>query len=390
MPCALCSSNDQELLWELPQLPITECYGSYDPEFEAYDQALMLCGQCGHVQLANQLPVDKLYTKNEYAYRTGQAVGTPKRVKSFVEFCYRSINADDISVVDIGGNDQSLLDAFEQNVAYKALVDPIRKDQDGESIDNIDIFGRFIEEMDLASDLSVPPNVVVCTHTLEHVANPQTFIEQLFKQCGPDTLYFFEVPCVESMVRECRFDAVFHQHIHYFSLASFARLINEAGGVLIDHAYNEQATLGGALMVAFRLASIEEGANKKLVDLDIQGFRELFKDNKQKFIAKMAAINELVSSTDKPLYGFGASLMLPSLLYHLDVAPTRFTAILDDDEQKQGWQYKNLNLSITSPKHIDVPANAEFMVTSVENTQPILKRLEDFSPASVLVPLVGS
>ena len=167
--CGICESTELDRLWHLPNMPITECYGEFDANFPSFDQELLICNDCGHVELANKLPASDLYNINEYAYRTGEATNTPIRVTSFIDFCSPYIPEKCLSIVDIGGNDQSLLDNFSENVICKTLIDPIRVDQHGQTIRGVNILGKLIEDIHLDTDLSQAADIIFCTHTLEHI-----------------------------------------------------------------------------------------------------------------------------------------------------------------------------------------------------------------------------
>ena len=386
-PCGVCDRHEFKILWKLPELPLTECFGPYDPDFRAYDQALMICSYCGHAQLEERLPTEALYSANEYAYRTGKAHGTPKRLNSFINFCNKQLDKkNDLSVIDIGGNDQTLLKSFSDQALNLALIDPIRQEDDGKLINGVNIYGRFVEQMNLIDDIQTPPDLVVCTHTLEHIADPIKLLQQLFEQCPKECLFVFEVPCLDSMVKQLRFDAVFHQHFHYFSLKSLKNLVSQAGGEIIAHDYNDFATLGGSIMIAFRFKNhiVNVEANPL-----VEGFCALFDANKKKFTDYMSALKQAIDCDKSSLYGFGASLMLPVLLYHLDIKEERFTYVIDDDPLKHGWQYKNLNLLIGHPDKLSIAEGERFMVTSVENTMPILNRIESFNPEFVYAPIAS-
>ena len=383
--CGICKNKQLSLLWDLPKLPLTECFGTYDPEFPCYDQQLMICDYCGHVQLDNRLEAEVLYTENEYSYRTANAFSTPKRIKSFVDFCYQFINNEEkLSIVDIGGNDQTLLNTFGPKT-HRTLIDPIRTSDDGMMVGGVHIIGRFIEEINLLDEIIPSPNLIICTHTLEHIQDPYNFLQQLSNQCPTDCVFIFEVPCLKSMVKASRFDAVFHQHLHYFSLHSLTNLIESLGGSILGHSYNAIATMGGSIMIAFRF----DGKAKNIRKMNnIPALINHFNIQKSGFQNRMNDISEEINGNR--IYGFGASLMLPTLLYHLNIEAEAFHVILDDDSQKNGWQYKNLNLTIIDPKKENVPRDQVFMVTSLENAVPIANRIKSFSPRKVLVPMVDN
>ena len=51
--CSLDGSRNLEMIWELPNYPLTEAFGEYQNNYPVFDQALMICTDCGHVQLQN-------------------------------------------------------------------------------------------------------------------------------------------------------------------------------------------------------------------------------------------------------------------------------------------------------------------------------------------------
>jgi hypothetical protein len=71
---------------------------------------------------------------------------------------------------------------------------------------------------------------------------------------------------------------------------------------------------------------------------------------------------------------FGASLLLPTLNYHLNGLIERIGLIHDDDPKKSGNGYKNLRVEISSDFSEFNPQN-RILITSLENTAAIAKSL---------------
>tara|TARA_B100001059_G_scaffold189256_1_gene191895 strand:- start:22359 stop:23603 length:1245 start_codon:yes stop_codon:yes gene_type:complete len=394
--CGVCGAIDVSTLWDLPDLPLSECFGAYDPEFPSFDQALQQCDACGHMQLRKCLQPSDLYTQSEYAYRSTKATGTPLRVKSFTEFCLEQVDSNEgLSVVDIGGNDQALLNAFSVETERLELIDPIRMADNGKIIDGVVINGCFVEEMNLDSDLRYRPSLVVCAHTLEHIEKPIYFLRKIFQECPPNCVFVFEVPCASRMIENARFDAIFHQHLHYFSLRDLERLITRAGGMVTSYRYNAQPTLGGSIMVACKshVASGKNNKTKLYVDHDamvnVEALSRNFFEKKRKFQNFMKNLRaQIIERDGSKLYGYGASLMLPNLLYHLDLPAETFSLVIDDDQQKDGWQYKNLNLSIRFCDSEEIIRKQKILVTSVENANILYERARNFEPERIYLPVI--
>jgi cyclopropane-fatty-acyl-phospholipid synthase len=384
--CGICKGTSFHEIWDLPQFPLTERFGKYSPEKKlAYDQKLLMCAECGHVQLGYQLSPEILYTSTEYSFRTSASASARSGVAFFLNFL-QSIVKERLfrSLVDVGGNDLYLAQLLKDKVAERTVIDPICSSTDGQKIDGIRVYGRFIENVDLKKDL-LPPDLVACRHTLEHIANPRDVLLQLFEQCAPDCLYFFEIPCFENLVEGMRFDAVFHQHYHYYDLPVFKRLLWETGGEYIAHAYNHQGSCGGALVIAFRKALHKQ----EKPFLDIPTRLNFIKSRLQDFLQMMSVQSRLLAALPGKVFGFGASLMLVTLAYHLKTDLSKLTCILDDDSNKEGMTYENLPVTVRHPQYLTPPQDACYLITSLENARPIFKRIQEFKPRRVLTPIIS-
>lgn len=383
--CGVCSDKDLELLWDLPNLPFTERFGRFEPlNAKGEDQALLICRRCGHVQLGIQISPEILYDST-YSFRTGQSASATMGTAVFVEFLSRIAGGRRFrSALDIGGNDQYLAKILQERADNVCVVDPVCVEQDGQMIDGVKIIGRFIGQVDLNRDLE-QPDLVVCRHTLEHIADPRQTLVQLLSQCRDDSLFVFEIPCIEGLSEALRFDAIFHQHLHYFDLPGLQRLVAENGGRWLGHSYNHQGSCGGALLFAFEKAPSLGPLPQMNVAEKISWMRKrigLFKK-------QMDVSSEVLSAMPSPPYGYGASLMLATLAYHMKTDFSNLECILDDDPGKNDLGYANL--PVKKVKHtlkVEIPADSFFIVTSLENTRPILKRIVGFSPRRILNPLI--
>jgi len=103
----------------------------------------------------------------------------------------------------------------------------------------------------------------------------------------------------------------------------------------------------------------------------------------------MRATREILDAfQERPLYGYGATQMLPALAYHLESDLGMLEAVLDDDPAKEGLYYQNLPLKIMNSSRItNWPATSVF-ITAVGNVKSILIRmLTETKPKHILYPL---
>lgn len=384
--CGISDAKEFHSLWKLPALPLTERFGPYRPKHDdlSYDQELVISIPTGHVQLRRQLDPRVLYTSSEYSFRTSASQTARNGTAFFINFLKR-IAGDRafVSLADVGGNDFFLARELSGYARHRAVIDPICAAMDGQTIDGIKVFGRFIEQVDLSRD--VPrPDLVVCRHTLEHIAQPRTVIDQWFKQCSADCLYVAEIPCFENLVEAQRFDAIFHQHFHYYDLTSFKHLIWECGGEYLGHAFNHQGSCGGALLVAFRRARTPQ--SKPVIDLPARIAH--IERRIARYRDQMAVMGELLDALPKPVYGYGASLMLATLGYHLRTDFSSLDCVLDDDPARDNATYENVPVTVRHTAKVSAAPNSSYLITSLENVRPIYRRICELTPRRILVPLL--
>jgi len=192
-----------------------------------------------------------------------------------------------------------------------------------------------------------------------------------------------EVPGFDSLVTNSRFDQVFHQHIHYFSLASFQRMIYEIGGEYLTHTFNYDFW-GGTMLVAFRKRDNfkprmegTKGPSEKLISKRYEMFRD-----------QLAGLMKTIDyMKEGPIYGYGAAQILPTLAYHLQSDLSFLEGILDDNPSREGLTYPQLPVRIFQPHEKMTLEGASVLITALDSIRPILKRITPMKPRHILVPL---
>lgn len=104
---------------------------------------------------------------------------------------------------------------------------------------------------------------------------------------------------------------------------------------------------------------------------------------------QMVAASQLLKQMPKKVYGYGASLMLATLGYHLKTNFNELECVLDDDQSKNGMTYENVPVVVKHPDMAAPPQDSCFIITSLENARPIYRRIQDFKPRRILMPLIS-
>lgn len=362
--CPICSRAMLPII-ELPRFPVTERYEPAQGEFVDrgyFDQGFLFCEPCQHGKLAAVVPPAELYGA-EYRTRSAASVGSMAAINHFASFIGKSPLDGLQTVIDIGGNDASLVNRF--SGARKVVVDP-------HAAGDAEIVRSFIEEADL-NPWKGDRKLIVSSHTLEHVEHPRAFMEKVNSIAMHGDWLAIQVPSLEALVHQARIDHIHHQHVHYFSRRSLGRLLERHGFEIVRYAYD--ADHYGAVMVMCRKGGGGITSTQPILPSDIHKAHKRFK-------AEMAAVRvEPFGSV-----AFGAALMLPVLAYHLP-ALANVEYIADNDAAKNGLRYVNFDKEIRSEY---VLADRDVVITGISTKlacRSLVTQAFQKGARNVIVPL---
>jgi cyclopropane-fatty-acyl-phospholipid synthase len=347
---------------------MTELYEPYTETFEQgrgrIDNALLYCESCCHAKLETVVPPEMLYGQG-YRTKTSASVGASHSVLSFFSFVRRNLDLARFDmVIDIGGNDSSLLSLFQDK--RRVAVDP-------NASGDAELIKSYIEDADLHS-FKKDKKLILCSHTLEHLEHPHKLLEKIQSiLCYGDSCAF-QFPSLDCLVRDARIDQVHHQHIHYFSLASISTLLSKYGLDVVAYDFDESHY--GTLRIIFQRG----GGERKGSPIKIQDIESANGD----FIAGMCVFNDAIGRLRDPV-GYGASLMLPLLRYYVPNLD-KLSFIYDNDQSKRGLRWVNFNKQIFHA----VDMEGWDVVVTAFNTKlavrKIVNKLSDQGARNILAP----
>ena len=367
--------SKNNLVINLSKLPFSETYAKkFTDKPDPYNQKFIFNNEFQHGYIKNVLPTENFYNQN-YFLRTADSLTSSRGTLFFLKFVNKYLINPRI-LIDIGCNDLFLINQFKNNKRYCIGVDPIQKN---EKKSNLLLIGRNFEDAKLDS-FNGKINAVFCRHTIEHIKNLEVFFEKLQTISSSKTQFFFEFPSLDLLVENLRFDQIFHQHLQYFSLYSFNKLINRYNFQIIDIKFNYHHW--GALLVYFKRRSTKMkkiNFNKNPIlskNILIKNYN-LFKNN------MLTLRKQLLNIQRKELYFFGASQMLPIILYHLKIDPSSASAIIDDDKTKHQLTYSNIPLKIIGIDKIKNISSKSFLITAPDSSSAIFSKLIKLRPKNI-------
>ena len=132
------------------------------------------------------------------------------------------------TLVDIGGNDSTLLKNFVESTDNLINIDPNASTDN----QNIELRREFLEEVDFSDFQKNTRKVFISSHTIEHLEDPAELLRKLSKVVNNNDILYLQFPSMEKLVEQGRYDQICHQHINYFSLDLFALSKNKKVKIL--------------------------------------------------------------------------------------------------------------------------------------------------------------
>jgi hypothetical protein len=382
--CSGCHSSNIELAIDLEKLPLTGVFlKEPNPRLVyQYDQGLSVCVECGHAQLRNCLAPEAVYD-HTYFHRSSASSLARSGNDVFARFVRSVVGGRKFRcLLEIGANDLYLIDKIRDFAQAAIGVDPIWKQEPHPARTDVQVLGKFVEEI-LPSDLPTSPDLIVSVQTFEHVDEPAEQLARIVELAADDAVIFLEIPDFDSLLRNLRFDQIFHQHVQYFSLASLLRLIEKLGCNYLAHSVNFRYW-GGALGVAFSKGRRKSGTVGVRPEFPTPaGVAARFRAFQTHMEEIMLQIMRLPT---REIYGFGAAQMVPTLAYHLKSDLGFLRVILDDDPGREGFGYPGLPVRTRRPSSETPLHNAAVLITAVDSARPIMRRLIELDPQHIIAP----
>ena len=380
--------QDFETLWQLPDFPITEAIGPFDPGFPRYDLELRISLPTGHIQAFSKATTSDLYSAADYRYRTKSSAshGLGGRATKFVNFAMKSLMGRKWNcLVDIGGNDLDVARQLKAMARSTYVIDPVCSADDGRTIDGVNVVGARIESVDF-SILEGKPDVIVMRHTLEHIDDPLRVLQMLESVIEDKSLLLIEVPDFGLAVESLRLETVFHQHVNYFDRWSLNFLLSSAGFRVIAEEQFVRGPSGGSVLVAAvrdKTATVSSRGRP-----DLEAYISDVKKSIFHFERSFEAVGYALSGSREPIFGYGASLMLPAIAYHIGDEFARIDTVIDDDESKAGISYRNLNVRVISSKSMVLAGDFSILITSFESERAIRAAVLKLEPRRIIGPQI--
>lgn len=228
--CLACDSSSLRTYLDLGRQPLANDVHHGTVELAEFPLAVNFCGECYHSQLTHAVDPDLLF--RDYAYVSGTTTTLAGYFEQFARDVDISFGGKRLAVLDIAGNDGSLLSQFAALGHDVLNVDPAENLKPLSESNGVPV---LCEYWGVDTYLALPDvyDVIVAMNVLGHVANPHAFLIGCRNALADDGRVYVQTS-QRRMVELGQLDTLYHEHLSFFTAESFLTLVARAG-LTVEH-----------------------------------------------------------------------------------------------------------------------------------------------------------
>lgn len=216
-------------------------------DMEKYPLHVVMCNQCGHVQLYETLDAS-FY--GDYLYTPSFARGFIEYIDELAVGLNKYVDKPKKKALEVGSSNGYFLSKLKE-LDWEVLGVEPSEYLCNEAIQNgvptyCGYFGKgTINEI---QNQIRNPDVLIFRHVMEHLDKLDEIAEGI-KEILNNGILLVEVPYLKKIIEEDQFYAFFHEHLSYYSVTALYKLFSKAG-IYIHHIYENTLEGGSVLIVA--------------------------------------------------------------------------------------------------------------------------------------------
>ena len=357
--CRICEGTDLVQVLDLGSTPPANAYLKKEdlekPE-RFFPLVLYFCRTCSLAQLLDVVDPEILF--RDYHFLTSASSPSVAHFKQYAEdVILPLITSPDDLVVDIGGNDGTLL-GFVKDTARVLNVDPADNLAPLSEGKGVPFYPAFFTSQ-TADDIIAKygqAKVVVANNVFAHTDPVRDIFKGVAQLIGDDGIFIFEVHWAKHLLDEVCFDQIYHEHLCFYSLHAAKYLVEATGMNIFDVeivpaqgqslrvCVSKHRTLGER--VAHILA--QEEARGMTGETAYHAFAGKVRANKD----TVCTFLKELKAQGKKITGYGASAKGNTLLNYYGIGTETLDYITDTTSPKQGLYSPGMHIPIVHPERL--------------------------------------
>jgi len=360
--CRSCGSSCLVPVLDLGKQPWCNDFLPKYTEAEIFPLELVFCPECFLAQLSYTVPKEKMFSNHTYVSGTTKTLANHFYDLARYHKTRFDLQPEDL-ILDIGGNDGTQL------LQYKKLG--LNNLHNVESANNIAEISRnagitthnaFFNEEWVDEFLKSHPKakLISAAGVFFHLEELHSVIRGIKKFLDIDGTLVVQFMYLRDIVDNLAFDAIYHEHLCYYTLESLGQLLLPFGLMIYDA--NRSPIHGGSVVA--KIGHIEKFAGHKasphyikLLEKDHVGLNDLlsFAETVEKRKPLLQQVLYNLKVNRKKVYGYGAPAKGNTLLNYFDISSWSVEKLVEINKLKVGLVAPGSNIPIVLEDKDDLP-----------------------------------
>jgi|TARA_B100000780_G_scaffold278753_1_gene253501 NDP-4-keto-2,6-dideoxyhexose 3-C-methyltransferase len=317
-----------------------------------YPLDLYECQKCKLVQIT-KIPKSNEMFGTTYEYRTSLSKLMNEHISNKSKFLLKKKFVNNNSkILDIGSNDGTFLNEFSKNKSLYG-IDPSAKKFKKYYNKKIKIIFDYFSKKNVEkfTKKKIYFDVISSFAMFYDVRDPNTFCSDIEKLLTKDGVWILELSYLPLFLKNLSYDQICHEHVAYYSLTVFKKIIEKNGLKIIDFTLNE--INGGSIEIICSKKNSKYKEKKSKIKNILKDEKKI---NKKSFINFNERVNKtklllqmfLKLKSNKKVIAYGASTKGNIVLNHCQVTNTQIKEVCDGSKKKISKFTPGTNLKIIS------------------------------------------
>jgi len=318
---------------------------------------LSQCPACGLVQLAEDPDLNELYS-TQYLFSVNFSPHARDYQHALAERWVRDHGLVGKRVLEVGGGDGFFSELLESHGSQVILLEPsARACQAARQRGLKRVVEGYLSQETFLGELF---DAVVVRHALEHMSKPLGFLTLLREHLTVGGKLFIEVPNLDVIVANRRFQDFYSEHLCYFDAQSLTYILVRAGYELVE------------------LYTIEKGDYIVCVAINPPLSLERMLQDLEVFCSKVRALVQEARACGRKVGIWGAGGRGIALLALINADNLGIAYVVDSDSKKWGSFTPVTHLPVVSPDIMRSEPVDDLLITATAFQEEIISQLAWF------------
>ena len=362
MICKNCHQKRLKKVIPIGKQPISSVFLSKKiKNLKKYSLDLYECQNCKLVQFYKLAPLKNMYGTT-YGYRTSLSKMMISHMKAkYKKVLKMKIIKNNSNILDIGSNDGTFLNLFssDKKNINSIGIDPSAKKFEKYYKKNINLIVDFftfskIKNFLIKNKIQKENFSLISSFAMFYdVDDPNKFCKDICSLLEPNGIWILEMSYFPLLLSHLTYDQICHEHVAYYTLNSFNKIIEKNDLKIIDISFNE--INGGSIEIICAKRNSNHKASKQKIAAVLNNEEKINNKTYKQFNHRINNVKKTINLflnefARQKIIGYGASTKGNVLLQFCEFSEKELICMAEVNQEKFGSYTPGSKIPILSEK----------------------------------------